>query len=99
MAPEPPSPDSIFCAAVEIPSAEERDAYVARACGGDAELRRLVERLVAAHFRAGNFLHPAGGPETTAEPSASLTPPPAPPAPLEGPGTVIGPYKLLQQIG
>ncbi len=56
MADETPSLDSVFCAAVEIASAEERAAYVARACGDDAGLRQRVEELVAAHFRAGTFL-------------------------------------------
>ena len=37
-------------------SAEERDAYLSVACGGDAALRRQVETLLAAHQRAGDFL-------------------------------------------
>jgi hypothetical protein len=56
-------------AAIEIASAEERAAYVARACGGDAALQREVERLVRAHFRAGSFLHrPAATPSAKVEP-------------------------------
>ena len=51
-----PSLDTLFCAAVEIASAEDRAAYLAQACGSDPELRARVEKLVAAHFRAGNFL-------------------------------------------
>jgi serine/threonine protein kinase len=80
---------SIFAAALEKTSDQERAAYVAEACAGDEKLRRRVEILLRAH----------------AEPDDHLDPPAANPGtvnyvPLvEGPGTVIGPYKLLQQIG
>src|SRR5436309_3347330 len=56
MATENTSLDSIVCAAVDIASAEDRAAYVAQACGADHDLQGRVEKLVAAHFRAGNFL-------------------------------------------
>jgi serine/threonine protein kinase len=87
MSAEAPSLDTLFCAAVEIASAEERAAYLARACG-DPELRARVEKLVAAHFQAGGFLEKPA-PELVATVDA----------PAEGLGTMIGPYKLLQQIG
>jgi serine/threonine protein kinase len=97
MAAETPSLDTIFCAAIEIESAEERADYVLRACGDDRELRVRVEELVAAHFRAGSFLEqPAVGPGVTG-PEARA---PAVESPGgETPGERIGPYKLLQQIG
>jgi serine/threonine protein kinase/tetratricopeptide (TPR) repeat protein len=99
MAAARPSLDTIFCAAVEIASEADRTAYIAGACGDDHELRARVGQLVDAHFRAGNFLErPAEGLGATgaftSAPSAEI------PAALgEGPGAVIGPYKLLQQIG
>ncbi|MGH9837900.1 MAG: AAA-like domain-containing protein [Blastocatellia bacterium] len=34
----------------------ERRAFIAEACGGDDEVRRIVEELVAAHERAATFL-------------------------------------------
>ncbi len=37
-----------FLAAAELPAAE-RAAYLTTHCGGDAELRAAVERLLAAH--------------------------------------------------
>ncbi|HEY7426958.1 MAG TPA: tetratricopeptide repeat protein [Gemmataceae bacterium] len=43
--------DAIVSRAIEIASAEERAAYIARACGNDPALRRQVEELVAAHFQ------------------------------------------------
>jgi hypothetical protein len=62
MAAETPNADSIICAAIEIPSDDDRSAYIARACGDDAVLRACVEKLVRAHFRAGSFLErPAEG--------------------------------------
>jgi serine/threonine protein kinase/tetratricopeptide (TPR) repeat protein len=98
MAAEMPHRDTIFCSAIEIEGEQERSAYIVRACGADAELRACVERLVEAHFRAGRFLEPSvEGPEPTGR---LLAAPPGPPAlPGEGPGTVVGPYKLLQVIG
>jgi eukaryotic-like serine/threonine-protein kinase len=37
-------------------AAEERSAYVAQACGGDAELRREVESLLQQDGRTGDLL-------------------------------------------
>ena len=44
-----PSIDTVFCAAIELESAQERGEYVARACGDDDVLRRQVDRLLRAH--------------------------------------------------
>jgi serine/threonine protein kinase/Flp pilus assembly protein TadD len=81
--------DTIFCAAIEIESADERHAWLNQACGDNASLRRQVDRLVAAHFRGGSIIDsPAMAIDATyAEPRS------------ESPGTQIGPYKLLQVIG
>jgi WD40 repeat protein/tRNA A-37 threonylcarbamoyl transferase component Bud32 len=69
---EMPDLDPIFCAAIEIDSAEERAAYIARACAADTNLRRCVEKLVAAHFQAGKFLEaPCRDLPTSAEPGAA----------------------------
>ena len=77
-----------FLAAVEIPAAE-RAAYLTAHCGGDGELRAAIERLLAAHDQpASVFTRPAPGMPTADYPPIT-----------EKPGTVIGPYKLLQKIG
>jgi serine/threonine protein kinase/Tol biopolymer transport system component/tetratricopeptide (TPR) repeat protein len=47
--------EGVFDAAVELAPAE-RGAYLAEACGGDAELRRQVELLIGSHERAGSFI-------------------------------------------
>jgi len=71
--------------------AEERAAWVAEACGGDAELRAEVESLLASHGEADEFM------ETTARDAVlrSVTE-----ARREAvPGARIGPYKVLSEIG
>ena len=81
---------SIFLAALDIADPAERAAYVAGACGGDAGLCGQVEELLKAHQQPGGFMgRPAPALFTTA---AGLPP-------AECPGTVVGPYKLLEQIG
>jgi serine/threonine protein kinase len=85
-----PNIESILASAVEISAVEERQRYVEHCCGGDESLRARVQELIENHFRAGSFLEsPAAGFAATID--IVITP--------ETPGTVIGPYKLLQQIG
>jgi WD40 repeat protein len=82
----------LFTAALQIEDPVKRADYLARACGDDTGLRQRVEALLNALGAAGSFLQkPAekGGPASD-QPSA---------VPAETPGTIIGPYKLLQQIG
>jgi serine/threonine protein kinase/WD40 repeat protein len=78
----------IFLAAIELPSPEERAAFLDRSCEGDAELRARVERLLQSHELLGTFHGSA------AFDSATINRPVT-----EMPGDSIGPYKLLQQIG
>ena len=80
---------TIFLQAVEIASTEERLAYLARECGDDEVLRREVEELLLHHQQMGSFLEAASAHRATLDE----------PAATERPGTVIGPYKLLEQIG
>jgi tetratricopeptide (TPR) repeat protein/serine/threonine protein kinase len=99
MAAEGASLDTIFCAALEIASKAERAAYVAAACGDNQALRAQVEKLLAAHFRAGSFLEqPAEivartGPFTPGRVDAST------PTSGAAAGDFIGAYKLGQEIG
>ncbi len=85
-----PNIDEVFFVALERESPEARAAYLDEVCATDPELRRRVERLLDAQPKLGSFLDaPAAGPTLTlGQPQA-----------MEGPGTVIGPYKLLEQIG
>src|SRR5262245_6439548 len=90
-----PSLDTVFCEAVEIADADARAAYLARACGTDAGLRRRIEVLIAAHYRAGSFL------DRPAEALAAAVPlaPGDDPSDAQEPGTVIGPYTLVEKVG
>src|SRR6516164_189128 len=81
--------EAIFFAALEKGSPQERAAFLDEASAGNPQLRRRVERMLAAQAEAGSFLEqPAHTPAMTADEPIT-----------EVPGTVIGPYKLLQQIG
>jgi serine/threonine protein kinase/tetratricopeptide (TPR) repeat protein len=80
---------SIFVAALEKTDAAERAAYLNEACAGDEKLRRRVEALLRAHDQPEE--HPdAPEPRVRTIDYVPFT---------ESPGAVIGPYKLLQQIG
>ena len=83
---------TVFSAALDCGSADERQAYLDLACAGDPALRQRVEALLRAHERAGGFLGPPGPEETAAgEPSAESSTAAAPEA-----GTIVaGRYKLL----
>src|SRR5258707_7418228 len=90
----------LFLHAVGKLPPDQWEGYVAEACGEDAELAEQVGRFLKVHLEAGSFLdRPAAAIGVT----GAFTPEPGaqvPAVPLqERPGTVIGPYKLLQQIG
>ncbi len=84
---EPKSIDRIFWDAAQLAGAGERDAYLDGACAGDAELRRRVEQLLLARSKAAGFLE---SPALVATADEALG---------ERPGTLVGPYKLMEQIG
>ncbi|HUR55506.1 MAG TPA: hypothetical protein VMZ71_15330, partial [Gemmataceae bacterium] len=80
--------DSIFVGALQIPEPDARAAFLDRACAGNTDLRQSVELLLQAHEKAGGFMHT--GPNQT----ATIDLPGG-----EQAGTIIGPYKLVEQIG
>jgi serine/threonine protein kinase len=84
----------IFMTIVEKPSSEW-DARLDEACGDDAELRRPVAKLLEAHAAGEGILDQAVGTAACAAGVAGVNPPTS----TDQPGAVIGPYKLLQQIG
>lgn len=77
----------IFKAAVRLPKSQ-RPQYLDQSCRDNPDLRREVESLLRVHDEPGGLLSlfPAEG---TVDDGS----------PLEAPGHVIGPYKLLQKIG
>src|SRR5438874_10332290 len=101
---------SIFLAMLDIDDDAGRAAYLDKACAGDLALRSQVEQLVSLHAKLGTFMdRPSVPQERAAAGNAELhgqrgngtpsEPPDGAPRTPEGPGTVIGPYKLLEQIG
>ena len=76
----------ILDSAVEMTDPTKRAAYLNKICGDDKELRAEVDALLKAHDEAGDFLKV---PNVTLETSPSI----------EGPGTRIGHYELLELIG
>jgi serine/threonine protein kinase/WD40 repeat protein len=86
----------IFIAALQKQNSAQRQAYLDEACAQQPYLRKQVENLLRVYEGAGNFLEkPAaesaanGGYSGAAEQAS----------PPEAPGAMIGPYKLLEQIG
>jgi WD40 repeat protein/serine/threonine protein kinase len=80
----------IFEAALEIADPGERHAYLANACADDTDLRKELDELISAQQKLGSFLdQPIGQPAGTMN-YAPIT---------EKPGSMIGPYKLKEQIG
>jgi WD40 repeat protein/serine/threonine protein kinase len=80
---------SLFLAAIEDLAPEQWPAFLEQACAGDVELSADVEKLLRAYSEMGSFHEAARS---------------APLATVDDPvgnhlGTVIGPYKLLQQLG
>jgi serine/threonine protein kinase/Tol biopolymer transport system component len=80
----------IFCEALEQKSEEARQAYLDRACRDDPESRSKIDALLRVHAQGDSFL------------TGPILNPPVPTESdyiQEGPGTVIGRYKLLEKIG
>ena len=93
--------EDIFCAAVEV-AAEDRQAYLERACADDAGLRAGVDRMLSKLSGAEQFFKDVPAAVDVSEISALpgfqdqiglLSNPEA------EVGKQIGPYKLLQKIG
>src|SRR5437762_13762317 len=76
----------LFEAALELPSGQ-REAYLAQASAGDADLLQRIRKLLHAAENGAEFLAPI-----------TSNPTPIVPA-IEKPGDRIGRYKLLEQIG
>jgi hypothetical protein len=80
--------EAIFHAAVDLPP-DERGNFLARRCGGDQELRREVESLLAAEA-------PDGQPGVTSvlRGVAAMADEPSLPA-----GAKLGPYRIVRALG
>jgi len=86
-----PDEVEIFNTARGIETTESRRAYVRQACGDDLGLRARIEALLRVHDEDPGFLESpveAGWPPASSVASGG-----------EGPGSRIGQYKLIEQIG
>src|SRR5262249_16448539 len=89
MSADPQKARAIFLQAVENHAPEQWSAFLDEACGQDTALPLRVDVLLQAHLQANSLLDAPGSNVV-----ATIDDPHS-----ERPGTVIGPYKLLQQIG
>jgi serine/threonine protein kinase len=82
--------EAIFKTAVEIPAEDTRREYLRQVCRHDEQLLDRVLALLRARDEAPRFLE---------SPPVGIVAPNDLPIPTEGPGTEIGPYRLLEEIG
>ena len=87
----------IFHEALELPR-EKRAAFLDAECAGDAELRRRVEELLTSADEDDAGPGPTIGVGQVGG-AAHARPAESPQSAVEGPGSRIGPYKLLESIG
>ena len=85
----PPAQD-LFARARELPAAE-RDAFLQKACGDDADLHLEVQRLLVDAERAASFFGDADGATLGAQEFKETY--------AEQEGDTVGPFKLRQAIG
>lgn len=78
----------IFLAALDLPE-EQRDAFLQKACSGSLELQARLTKMLQNAQLDGSFM---------AKPGFELPPTIGAPE-VESNGKMIGPYKLLEQIG
>ena len=103
---ELPDLKALFTEALARPAGAGRSAYLDDTCRDDPALRTRVESLLLAHEQAGSFLASPGA-ANDIDPDSAMGDPAREDGPdaragrpvAEGPGSLIGPYKVLQRIG
>src|SRR5262245_2876607 len=92
----PSAIENVFHVALTRATSEEREDYLDRACQGDPDLRRQVERLLRCHCQTDHLLdQPALAFRAllgSAQPGRAT-------AGQEAVGDTIGPYTLLRKLG
>ena len=96
--------ESLFAAALAKNTPTERAAFLDEACSGDVALRRRVEALLQSHendefLRTPAVMRPDEPTSLAQSATEALMTTVDSTAPSERAATMIGPYKLLQQIG
>ncbi|MBN1972158.1 MAG: tetratricopeptide repeat protein [Sedimentisphaerales bacterium] len=80
----------LFTEAYKKNTPQEITQYLNETCGSDAELRKELESLLEAYEKYGDFLENSPIITDTIQEDSTIS---------EGPGTIIGRYKLLEKIG
>jgi serine/threonine protein kinase/tetratricopeptide (TPR) repeat protein len=88
----------LFDRAAALP-VDAREAWLAKVCPGDPELVRRVLGMLTGADDERFLAAPTGGAEPAGDPAGGHPADPPTAAVQEGPGSWIGPYRLLQQIG
>ena len=81
---------AVFQAALEAPDRAARAAVLKRECATDPEVSRRVQALLQAYENPASILD---------RPPVAALPVTVDDAPPERPGTIVGSYKLIEQIG
>src|SRR6516225_6130732 len=80
---------AVFCEAVEL-DPQERGAFLRVACRGDENLRRRVEELLATHEESVSYGEEPASDAGLLDSGNGLQ---------EESGSIIGKYRLLEQLG
>jgi serine/threonine protein kinase len=95
MNPTTSTEEDIFCQALEIPDASQRELFLRNSCQANPLLRQTVDAMLADHAGATHlFQNIAAG--LTRDVNAELSHTPLPDPDL---GASIGPYKLVKRLG
>ena len=87
--------EEIFCQALEIQDASQREAFLRHACHPDARLRQIVDDMLADHDQATRLLQKVAADITVDEDAQRSEN-----APVDHHlGSTIGPYRLIQRLG
>jgi hypothetical protein len=87
--------EGLFFAALEKSDPAERASFLEEACGENAALRKSVECMLAAHPEVGSFLESSRSDGFVANALNATVDEPT----REKLGTIVGPYKLMEEIG
>ena len=80
--------ESIFLSAIEMNDSTERERYLQECCQGNPEMYEKIQQLVEMHFCQGQILDETRISQEVGESDS-----------VAEIGTVVGAYKLLQEIG